>query len=309
MILGKVPVGDNQCRFDYHILENSIKAIIKDRLKDEDRTLSAVPPVSHQVLPTFVVAHSAFNASAAPTIFRSYAGENVRPSKCPIWQAARATSAAPSFFKEIEIGTPPIPYIDGGLGHNNPSELALREAGELWPTSKYSCLVSIGTGRSKAVDLSAMSADGLEGQRSVFRKLTSVMPDLESMVPGWKTTKSFSRGVVSLLGMAGSLVSLVTNSEEVNRRLLMKSNESAFPYFRFNVERDVGDLGLEDWKRLKHIATHTAAYLEEPDIEQRKINCVKCLIESSDSNCEPPDRHLINRSRFETLSQRLQRSR
>ena len=45
--------------------------------------------------------------------------------KCPteyadwaIWEAARATSAAPTFFKALKKGEKS--YVDGGLGYNNP---------------------------------------------------------------------------------------------------------------------------------------------------------------------------------------------
>jgi len=61
---------------------------------------------------------NAYNMDAnIPVLFRSY--ESHEPhSNCKIWEAARATSAAPNFFKRIEIGRAQ-PYIDGGLGRNN----------------------------------------------------------------------------------------------------------------------------------------------------------------------------------------------
>ncbi|KAI7355734.1 hypothetical protein KC320_g2649 [Hortaea werneckii] len=43
-----------------------------------------------------------------------------------IWEAARATSAAPHYFKEINING--FQYMDGGLVENNPSHEAWREA-------------------------------------------------------------------------------------------------------------------------------------------------------------------------------------
>lgn len=36
-----------------------------------------------------------------------------------IWQAARATSAAPHYFDSVKIDG--VSYVDGGLGYNNPS--------------------------------------------------------------------------------------------------------------------------------------------------------------------------------------------
>jgi len=280
VICGKVPTGDDQCRFDYHVLEAAIKTIINERLGDEDHPLSAIQPSPYRQCATFVVACSALNASATPTVFRSYNGENVRVSKCLIWQAARATTAAPLYFKEIEFGNPPIPYVDGGFGHNNPSEIGLSEAKELWPAITQFCLVSLGTGRSTAIEIGNISEShgDIEKQRSFFQQLMSSLPDLGKWIPGWKTVKAFPPGVITLLSMARALASLVTNSEEVNRRL--SKNSAELVYFRFNVDRDVGDIGLEDWKMQKHITAHTAAYLGEPETEQKRLSCVKYLIET-----------------------------
>jgi len=63
----------------------------------------------------------------APVYLRSYKNkyeDSVLPevrSVLPdvkIWQAARATSAAPSYFKPITVGK--YTLLDGGLGANNP---------------------------------------------------------------------------------------------------------------------------------------------------------------------------------------------
>src|SRR5579859_253828 len=152
VLLGKIPLGDDRCRFDHNVLGAAIKAIVKDRRGSEDCGMSPVFDGRYHICPTFVVAKTALNVDGPPTVFRSYFGEGIRPSKCAIWQAARATSAAPSFFKEMYIDNPSpgVNYVDGGLGHNNPSQVALDEAGRIWRTSKYFCLVSIGTGRQRA---------------------------------------------------------------------------------------------------------------------------------------------------------------
>ena len=119
--------------------------MIKERLHSEICTLSEVSQqAKHCIRPTFVVAKQALHADGKPTVFHSYLGEGIRPSKCPIWQAARATSAAPSFFKAMYISNPlpGINYIDGGLGHNNPAEVSLEEGSRIWPNAKRFCLVS-----------------------------------------------------------------------------------------------------------------------------------------------------------------------
>ena len=63
----------------------------------------------------------------APVYLRSYKNEyedtilpesrSVLP-EIKIWEAARATSAAPTYFKPITVGN--YTLLDGGLGANNP---------------------------------------------------------------------------------------------------------------------------------------------------------------------------------------------
>lgn len=62
----------------------------------------------------------------APAIFRSYARPN-ELSEFPqikVWEAGRATSAAPSYFKPLRIQDPQTgvetTFMDGGLQANNP---------------------------------------------------------------------------------------------------------------------------------------------------------------------------------------------
>ncbi|OBT85481.1 hypothetical protein VE02_06195 [Pseudogymnoascus sp. 03VT05] len=40
--------------------------------------------------------------------------------ECKVWEACRATSAAPTFFDPVQIGPYKQSFIDGGLGYNNP---------------------------------------------------------------------------------------------------------------------------------------------------------------------------------------------
>jgi predicted acylesterase/phospholipase RssA len=286
VLLEKIPVGDDRCRFDHNILETAIKTIIKDRLNSEDISMSGLSVSTYSVCPTFVVAKKAVNVAGPPTVFRSYAGDGIRPSKCAIWQAARATSAAPSFFKEMYIDNPRpgVNYVDGGLGQNNPSQVALDEAARIWRTSKCFCLVSIGTGHQRAVRIidTSKPENNIEDQRSLFERVKSFVPNIVLLVPGWKTAKNFPPGIFALIKMASALSTLATNSEDVHQRLQRTSRaidvDNKFPYFRFNVERDVGDIGLEEWKREEELAAHTMAYLEEQEAEERKTMCVNCLI-------------------------------
>ncbi|KAK5636930.1 hypothetical protein RRF57_012642 [Xylaria bambusicola] len=85
------------------------------------------------------------NVDARPTLLRSYDdAPSFRP--CSIWQVARATSAATTFFKPIRIGRDEIEFIDAGFGYNNPCELLIAEAERIFPTDRELKILSIGTG-------------------------------------------------------------------------------------------------------------------------------------------------------------------
>nr|XP_026695112.1 calcium-independent phospholipase A2-gamma-like [Ciona intestinalis] len=69
------------------------------------------------------------------------------PGTCrgKVWEAVRASSAAPGYFEEFKKG--PNIHQDGGLLTNNPTGVALNECSLLWPHSPIQCVVSVGTGR------------------------------------------------------------------------------------------------------------------------------------------------------------------
>jgi len=284
VLAGKIPTGDDHCRFDYNILETEIQELVEDRLGNKVHGMSVPPkiPKTPKQCRTFVVAQMAEHVTAPPTIFRSYQAEGVAKSKCTIWEAARATSAAPSFFKPITIKNPPplVTYVDGGLGYNNPAKLALIEARRIWADEDV-CLVSIGTGHPSAISIVEESQleNDLEVQRSFLKFVQSSISTLASYtIPRWNSAKNIPAGVLALLKMAGALTSIVTNSEGVHNEMDRDAHEK-FPYFRFNVERNVGDIGLEDWKKLGAMTVHTKAYMETFDLENKKIMCAKCIID------------------------------
>ncbi|OJJ40801.1 hypothetical protein ASPWEDRAFT_64169 [Aspergillus wentii DTO 134E9] len=98
----------------------------------------------------FVCAKDARDVSRTQ-LYRSYScdasDENLDVTIC---EAARATSAAPTFFKRKKIGAPDREgeFVDGVMGSNNPVKLVLTEAQRIFPPDRpVSCIVSIGTGK------------------------------------------------------------------------------------------------------------------------------------------------------------------
>lgn len=102
---------------------------------------------------SFVVARNTINMNAnIPVLFRSYDSTDMSQPGCKIWEAARATSAHPDFFEPIIIGRGQ-PYIDGGIGRNNPAPLLAEEAAKIWPDRKIACIISIGAGQNQVIEL------------------------------------------------------------------------------------------------------------------------------------------------------------
>ncbi|GLT29375.1 hypothetical protein SLA2020_042470 [Shorea laevis] len=64
--------------------------------------------------------------------------------KHQIWQAIRASSAAPYYLDDFSDDI--FRWQDGAIVANNPTIFAIREAQLLWPDTKIDCLVSIGCG-------------------------------------------------------------------------------------------------------------------------------------------------------------------
>ncbi|KAE9364538.1 FabD/lysophospholipase-like protein [Stipitochalara longipes BDJ] len=138
--------------FDEKELEKAIKEVIGTSLKhgdsDPNRALLQENEEIHDIKrPCKVLVACTHEDVTREAIFRTY----LHPTKvrtkvfenCLIWQACRATSAAPSFFPPIEIGGQK--FLDGGVLFNNPVQLVYREAQDLWP-DKQPLLISIGTG-------------------------------------------------------------------------------------------------------------------------------------------------------------------
>lgn len=86
-----------------------------------------------------------------PYIFRNYnlphrvESHYYGSCKYKMWQAIRASGAAPGYFEEYDLDG--FVHQDGGLMCNNPTAVAIHEAKLLWPNESIQCVVSLGGGR------------------------------------------------------------------------------------------------------------------------------------------------------------------
>ncbi|KKF94495.1 Vegetative incompatibility protein HET-E-1 [Ceratocystis platani] len=88
------------------------------------------------------------------------------PRRCKVWEVARATSAAFTFFDPIKLGRDNIEFIDASYGYNNPCEVLVSEAEKLLP-GREMIILSIGTGLGDAIEIK-------DSQHSVVEALSKM---------------------------------------------------------------------------------------------------------------------------------------
>ncbi|PQE23033.1 ankyrin repeat protein [Rutstroemia sp. NJR-2017a WRK4] len=196
---------------------------------------------------SFVVAADESNAQAA-LILRSYNnphGSRDPIDHCLLWQACRATSAAPTFFAPLAFEDPETGkqrrLIDGGIVNNNPVSLVYRESQDLWPNTTP-LLISIGT--------------------------------------GLKEDTQFKGAALSI---AKSLVEIATETEATHQRFKNGSGKELAnknKYFRFNVP-NLGTIGMEEYKKLADLQKETIDYISEHSGRALAEACVEKMLETA----------------------------
>ncbi|KAF2827014.1 hypothetical protein CC86DRAFT_416800 [Ophiobolus disseminans] len=109
-----------------------------------------------------------------------YEMANVDPMELAPWEAARATSAAPTYFPSYSRQHSPA-YLDGGLRHNNPAWIAREEISKIWPRlsgTHPDVLLSIGNGYSHNAPEQSKEPRPKKG---FFRNLMRRIPAFEAI--------------------------------------------------------------------------------------------------------------------------------
>ncbi|KAM4615211.1 calcium-independent phospholipase A2-gamma isoform 1-T4 [Polymixia lowei] len=145
VIVGTVKMGWSHAFYDSEVWENILKERMGEGLMVESARgihcpkVSAVSTIVNRGLP--LKAYVFRNYRLMPGVRSHYLGD----CKHKMWQAIRASSAAPGYFQEFVLGKDL--HQDGGLLINNPTALAIHECKCLWPNTPVQCVVSLGTGR------------------------------------------------------------------------------------------------------------------------------------------------------------------
>ena len=130
----------------------------------------------------------------------------------PIWQVARATTAAPTYFKPIVIDG--REYLDGGFGANNPCQEIYEEVRKMNNNSdKCAALIlSVGTGKNT------------------------------------ETRRFKGTGLSRFLNYLNFARKWASDSEQADNNMLRTNQPEKFQYFRWNVERGLEKMKLDEWK-------------------------------------------------------------
>ncbi|XP_032258321.1 calcium-independent phospholipase A2-gamma isoform X1 [Phoca vitulina] len=145
VIVGTVKMSWSHAFYDSQTWEN----ILKDRMGSSLMIETARNPTCPKVAAVSTIVNRGITPKAF--VFRNYGhfpGINshyLGGCQYKMWQAIRASSAAPGYFAEYALGDDL--HQDGGLLLNNPSALAMHECKCLWPDVPLECIVSLGTGR------------------------------------------------------------------------------------------------------------------------------------------------------------------
>ena len=174
-------------------------------------------------------------------LFRTYQSHETHPD-CKIWEAARATSAAPTFFKRIEIGRKQ-PFIDGGLGRNNPSLVVLDEAKALFGARLIGCLLSIGTGQTEVINI---KKPGL----------------FQQIIP---------------TDVIDALKAITTDCEATHEEMLGRFANVPNTYFRLNVDQGMQGIELSEWEKFSNVEAHTAQYMKRREVNEKLALLVNAI--------------------------------
>ncbi|XP_054844838.1 calcium-independent phospholipase A2-gamma [Eublepharis macularius] len=145
VIVGTVKMGWSHAFYD----SESWEKMLKDRMGSDIMIETARNPRCPKVAAISTIVNRGTPLKAF--VFRNYnhlpgvQSHYLGGCQYKLWQAIRASSAAPGYFQEYTLGDDL--HQDGGLLLNNPTALAVHECKCLWPNMPLQCVISLGTGR------------------------------------------------------------------------------------------------------------------------------------------------------------------
>ncbi|RDW62196.1 hypothetical protein BP6252_11629 [Coleophoma cylindrospora] len=240
-VFSRPSLSPNKNAFDSQKLEKAIKELLGND-RSEEKMLQKDGGCKVFVC---AVPQQDVKARTGPRLFRTYKVRENASFNCTIWEACRATSAAPAYFAPIKIGHEgeQETFVDGGLGYNNPIEQVLEEARRVFPRRKVACVVSIGTGVARVIEF----------------------PNSPKTSP---------------IKLINALKEMATESDTTAEKVHKRFQNVKDTYFRFSVDRGLQGVGLEEWKELPKVRTYTTDYLVGQKLSEQVDQVVQALLAS-----------------------------
>ncbi|KAG6906706.1 hypothetical protein DXG01_012530 [Tephrocybe rancida] len=222
--------------------ETALKRLIKERTGNENASM--LESGKRNKCKVFVVAGRSQNLSASAEHFRTYRTAFPDPfADTTIWEAARATSAAPTYLPPITIKG--VEFVDGGLHFNNPSLLLLLEANAVLGIDKagfgivrhLELLLSIGTGMQPNIAIRGLPVNAV----------------------------GTGLYIKSILDASREIMTDTQRTHNLLQAMLYGNEDKK--YFRFNVGSKVGDnwepmIELDDYQGMPKLVNLTKTYLD-----------------------------------------------
>ncbi|KAI3609228.1 hypothetical protein WG66_010568 [Moniliophthora roreri] len=258
-VLGYILSGTT--RYDTEILEGIFKDILGDeQLVSPGTVRTAVTTTLHErsVNDAILLRTYTDSEGALPPTSSSYSWT--------AFQAARATSAAPTYFKPITVDG--MTFADAGAaGFNNPTEVGVTEVARIpvWRDRAIGAIVSLGTGLMDE----AYTPTPLQNEIHLNPvAVPNAEPEPIPIVIGifdWK--KRIEKSMTYLVNVA-------SDSEKTHNQ--MRYSHYKDVYWRFNVPT-IGEYDLGDFGKGPEIESRTINYLQETATAAAMKKLVKVL--------------------------------
>ncbi|KAK5659987.1 hypothetical protein OQA88_13453 [Cercophora sp. LCS_1] len=245
----------NKTWFQGQNLQEAVCSLLADRQLDRELRLIEAEDPQCKVFVCAVNAHSS-NIELLRSYKSTAAGQYNHD--CSVWEAARATTAAPLFFEPVTFRNSGFTFVDGAVRANNPVEEALNEARSLWPGREIACLLSLGTGVSPRRGFHPKK----NRLHSVLASLAKIAMDANAKHIAFKNS---------------------THGFQLHRQQR---------YFRFSVVHGLADIDVSEFEKLPLMQAMTIQYTAE--VSREIEECARKLILENKSGGAPPGHGTIH---------------
>lgn len=204
-----------------------------------------------------------------------------------LWEAARATSAAPTFFKPFVNSRTKEAYLDGAVFHNNPVRIANYESKLIWPDVEEchpDILLSIGTGHNGQDTVGYIDSTQVDRRRLHTRDTKAKSPKLGERQRSFPALWAFPE-VTQWLNVLFKRVDNILDSEQIwksfrNDVIGTSSYAEMLRYERFNPKVGFTAPKMDDKGQVDKLHDDVRERLSKPQMQSKIHRIAHRLIAS-----------------------------